>query len=368
MLRPTILAFALVSLAIATSVFAQQDAAEVEQDKDLAPIAKESPQTEPAETTEAEPDVVADTENAKAPLETGPICLLGLHTGIDDADAETAADLVCKELRKNGVSVFSVQRSAEGASAVYRIELRRLGENILIDLVYEAPVGSPHDSRSTQLKNIEEVIVAAPRLAKALVYKRPMEETAQLDTLVGEETRPYDKIFGEFFWGLGVLGVALPTAEIYSGFGFQLKVFYESSEYSIGFDLKGGGADQGDDDAGFFGMSVGARYFFSTANISPFVGGGLGFLLMNVENDSDDYDYYRSYDGMGMSAFLETGIEFLRFHSSRLDLALRIDAPFYALEDEYYEPYDYYSPGSGSERVTREKYVFPVSLGLAYCW
>ncbi len=364
MLRPMIFAFALVSVATFTTAYAQEAEPEGAQDIEPPPAEKETVQTDSAETAEAESEIVADREDTKASAETRPICLLGLHTGIDEADAETAADLVCKELRKNGVLVFGVQRSAEGASAVYRIELRRLGENILIDLVYEAPVGSPHDSRSTQLTNIEEVIVAAPRLAKALVHKQRMEETAELNSLVGEATRPYDKIFGEFFLGLGVLAVALPTAEIYSGFGAQLKVFYESAEYSIGFDLKGGGADQGEDDAAFFGAAVGARYFFSTANISPFVGGGFGFLLMQVEQDSDYYDDYRGYEGMGLSAFFETGVEFLRFHGSRLDLALRIEAPFYSLE---HEDYDYHAPGQSPERVTENKYVFPVTLGLAYC-
>ncbi|MBN1655429.1 MAG: hypothetical protein JXA30_16810 [Deltaproteobacteria bacterium] len=353
MFRSAALISFVLSLIFVSTLFAQEQETGVEEGTG-------SEQPARAES-ESNVEVAEEKRVEEAPEKKETVCLLGLHTGIDESDAQTAADLVCKELRKNGVSVLGVERSAEGASAAYRIELRKLGDNVLIDLIYESPIGSPHDSRSTQLKSIEEVIVAAPRLAKALIRKEPMETTAEISTLVGDETRPYEKIYGEFFWGLGILGVAMPTVEIYAGFGFQLKVFYESSEYSIGVDIKGGGADQGEDDAKFFGMSVGARYFFSTANISPFIGGGLGFLLMEVTRD-DGYDYYIDYEGTGLTSYLEAGVEFLRFHSSRLDLAVRFEAPFFSLEDEYY----YSGPNSVGE--TRSRYVFPITLGLAYCW
>ncbi len=302
---------------------------------------------------------------------SGTACVLGLHSGVDPSDARTAAQLVCERLREHGAPVSGLQQSAQGASSAYRVELRRLGDIILIDLVHEVPVGSPRDSRSMRLSTIEEVVVAAPRLAKALMSGEPMEATAEVDTLVGEETRTYDKVHGEFFFGLGVFGMALPTEEIFTGFGGILKGFYEGPQFGVGVDLKLGGADQRERDAMFFGMSVGGRYFFGTSNISPFVGGGLGFLILRVDRDEDSYD---EYYGNGLSGYAETGIEFLRFHSTRLDLSLRIDMPFFTLEsdDDYYSypSSSYYPPGSAP--VYRDnnssRYVFPILLALSYSW
>ena len=133
-------------------------------------------------------------------------CLIGDHPGVEDSDAETAASLICDELRDLGVPVGSPTVDTPASGDAYRVSLRRLGELIFLELSHESPVGTQINSRDTQLAGIEEVAVAAPRIARALVENLPFEETAGMDSLIGEETREIGQRDGETFWGIGIGG------------------------------------------------------------------------------------------------------------------------------------------------------------------
>jgi hypothetical protein len=338
---------------------------------DAVPVSGTAPASQPGQQ-----DAVAG--EAPEPRQAEPAsgrsaCLIGLHLGFDPADARTATDLVCRELKEQGAFLGDAQEDAGGAASAYRVMLRKLGSyTMYIDVTYEEPIGRQIKRRSLRLNSIEEVVVAAPRMARSLMHGQPLEDTAEVDSLVGQETRKYDKIYGEFLFGLGVLGAFFPTAGIYAGWGFQVQGFYEAPEFSVGIGLEIGGANQNRNDAFFFGTTVGGRYFFNTLDISPYIGGGLGFLILRVDKD-DDYD---SYYGNGLAAKAEVGVEFLRFHSSRLDLNLRLIAPMYALDadSDYYPPRVYdpetdsYVSSSSTRPENKSLYVFPIMLGLCYAW
>ena len=303
----------------------------------------------------------APAPGAAAPARGPAPCISGLSEGIPPGDAHTAAALVCEGLRNAGADVATepVDPQAASGDSAYRIDVRPLGSLVILQVSFESPIGTTVDSRSLQLNGIEEVSVAAPRIADSLVHGTPLGKTAKIDTLVGQETRVYTKQYGETLFAFGVLGYALPD-KTWGGYGVFGRLYYEAQRYAVGLDLRLGTSGNSDGDSSLVGLSVGARYFLSGDDISPFVGGGAGILWLGQkhrygdETPANSYAY-DSYDdrtqlrGSGLAAFGEVGCEFLRMHRSRLDASVRADAPFFDLE------------GRGHHR-----YTMPVSLQLSY--
>ena len=293
--------------------------------------------------------VLASSDDTVAQAESAT-CLIGNHPGVEDSDAETAASLICDELRDLGVPVGPPTTDTPDSGDAYRVSLRRLGELIFLELSHESPVGTEVDSRETQLAGIEEVAVAAPRIAQALVQDLPFEETAQMDSLIGEETREIGQRDGETFWGLGIGGMGIIGTDVIGAPGFLVKFFYETPRFVVGSDLFfAGGSPTGDDNAIFFSWSVGAGYFFNLDNIGFFAGGGLAWDTIGIYHDEGGSPGATS----GIGAYGSTGIEAMRHYGSRLIAALRVDVPFFSVED---------IAGGGST------YAIPISIQVAYAW
>ena len=291
----------------------------------------------------------------------GAACIAGLSEGIPRGDVHTGAALVCQALRDAGADVAADPidpEAAVGRSSAYRIEMRPLGAIVILQVGFESPIGTPVQSRSLQLNNIEEVPVAAPRIADSLVHGKPLGQTAKVDTLVGQETRVYAKKYGETLFAFGVLGVALPD-HTWGGYGVFGRLYYEAARYAVSVDLRLGTSGRSDGDAGLVGVSVGGRYFLNEEDISPFLGGGAGILWLSQRHEHsgttsssstyDSSDYGTQLHGSGLAAYGEAGVEFLRMHRSRLDAFLRADAPFFRME------------GDGFHR-----YTLPIALQLSY--
>ena len=120
---------------------------------------------------------------AVAQTDTPGVCLIGDHPGIPESDAQTAALLVCDELRKQGIAVTDPVYEAPASANAYRIVLRRLGEKVIVRLNHENPIGSIIIERQITLANIEEMIPAAPRLVNALVHDKPIDDTVDMETV-----------------------------------------------------------------------------------------------------------------------------------------------------------------------------------------
>ena len=150
------------------------------------------------------------------------VCLIGNNPGIDDTDSQTAAMLVCDELRKQGISVSDPVFEAPASANVYRVALRRLGEKIFVRLSHESPIGTVIAERQMTLANIEEMIPAAPRLVDALVHGKPIDATVDMETVAEQEARELRKISGESLWNVGIFGTTIPGTEIIQNPGGSL--------------------------------------------------------------------------------------------------------------------------------------------------
>jgi hypothetical protein len=297
-----------------------------------------------------------------APVRSSAACIAGASEGIPRGDVHTAAALVCQALRDTGADVSAEPVDAEAAgdrSSAYRVDVRPLGSLVFMQVIFESPIGTPVQSRSLQLNGIEEVSVAAPRIADSIVHGTPLANTAKVATLVGEETRVYAKKYGETMFAFGILGYALPN-ETWAGYGVFGRLYYEAERYAVGLDLRLATSGASDGDSSLIGVSVGGRYFLNEDDISPFAGGGAGILWIGqkrtyASTPMPSSAYYpdeggrTQLRGSGLVAFGEVGVEFLRMHKTRLDAFLRADAPFFDLE------------GGGHHR-----YTVPISIQVSY--
>ena len=265
-------------------------------------------------------------------------CLIGDHPGILESDAQTAAMLVCDELRQQGISVGKPVYETPAKANVYRLVLRRLGEKIFVRLSQESPIGTVIAERHMTLANIEEMIPAAPRLVNALIHRKPINCTVDIESVTEHEARELRKISGESLWNMGIFGISMPGTDIAAkpalGFGWS----YETPSYAAATEFRFRIQEEGDrfeadgDRFSFFSWSIGGSYFLNKRNFSPYVGGGLALVGVEIESttrvkkqkewfgSAERYrelwgeewewvDEYGSEGANGMGAYVAIGIE-----------------------------------------------------------
>lgn len=276
------------------------------------------------------------------------VCLIGSHANITEADAETSAAIVCDELRKRGVIGLSEPRGdATAAAEVYRVTLRPLGEQVYLSLAQEMN-GAIVSQGQLMLRRIEEVPVAAPRLAEAVLSGKNVAQTATVSSLVGQESRQ-----GKFFFNFGIVGMALPRTDVIGAAGLSFGGAFETEDFAVLSDLHFTVGQPSDDEALFTSFGVGGRYYLGGGNWSPFFTGGFAFNALSVGVKRKKDFGWGSEEGLdnhsqsGLGAWAGLGIQALRHYESRLTVDLRAGLPFFEVGDKYY---------------------VPITLGVTYAW
>lgn len=278
-------------------------------------------------------------------------CLAGQVPSIEAADAETAVELVCNELA-----------AASGRIGRYRVSLRPLGRSLILDVKRLDAAGRV----ITTLDDIEEVSIAAPRAALAVVRNEPMSRSQQVDTLLETETRQGPLKEGKVSFGLGALGLVAPGQGVATGGGLSLSMSYSAPSFSVPVQFRVAGGGRGDRSGGanLVGFDVGMRWMASRRDISPFVGGGVGWLHWSVD-DHPAEDYWTptaSYSGA--APFVEVGVEILRLHRARVSASLRTDFP---LQDLVRPEGTRWDPATDRPTIipARSFYSVPVTFGVS---
>ena len=275
------------------------------------------------------------------------VLLIGDHTGIEEVELNSVAQLIAVELRKLNISVNDPVYEAPATGSVYRLSFNLLGEKILVRLSYEVPLGNIIDERQIWISNIEEMIEAAPRLVDALINKKPISSTADIESVVQGDSPVTRKISGESFWSIGLFGTFLPGTNLIGELGLEAGLSYERPTYGIETEFRfTGGEESGGDIFYFASWSIGGRYFFNKQNVSPYVGGGLALAITDYQTKitrreqdwfSGDWGYYDDYNSesdTGMGVYVIGGIEMLRLYRNRLNLEVRIDRTFFQLPNQ----------------------------------
>jgi Outer membrane protein beta-barrel domain len=323
----------------------------------LAPSLANAQEPEEAET-KADAPAAAPTVTPAA-VDTRPACTLGEHDGIDEASASTATQIVCDAIRQAGPS----------AGDHFRVSIGTLGRIVVLTINKEgATAGSTVDSRQLRLQNVEEIPVAAPRIAEALVRGMPVEETQKVDNLVGEETRVPRTKGGHTKFAMGLMGITPPLDHgLTPSPGVILDLHYEAANgrLELGGDMRFGGGSNNDNTTtavdGFFELSMGGRYYTSDTDFSPYIGGGFAWSYFHLTLPDTGF----SSDDSGLGAYIGTGFEVLRTHSTHLAFGARLDLPFYAFRGSTSEVSSYCAAGCTSAGGTATSFYYaPVSLEM----
>jgi hypothetical protein len=287
-------------------------------------------------------------------------CALRETRGVAQPDAETAAELLCGELRK-----------ASAGQGSYAVALRTLGELVIVTVERDSPAASV----TVQVRGLEEILTAAPRVADALVHGLGFATTQRVDNLLAEETRQARVKKGSVKFSLGVADVESPGFGARAS-GFSLGLMYSTPRFALPAELRFSWGDDAYPEGkslDVFSVSVGGRAFLSNKNASPFVGAGLGLLDMSAYESSSGEIYSFGADHNGVAPYVEAGVEMLRLHRGRIALHVRADLPLSALESPEIPPYSYPDwdggygrPGYSSPgRPAESRYIVPVSIGVS---
>jgi len=305
-----------------------------------------------------EPEAPAPEAQPSQVTVTIPPCRLAEHDGFEEADARTAAQLVC----------LAIGRAGASPTERYRVSLGKLGNTIILSVVREgATIGSTVDSREMRLQGIEEVEIAAPRIADSIVKGTPLADTQKVDNLVGGETRQPKSAPGKVHFALGLVGLMPPLDQgAAPAPGIDLDLHYETAsgrlELGGSFRAGGGAASNTAPSMDFAIFSLGGRYYLNDTDFSPYVGGGLSWGYLNLKIDQQS----ESGDNSGLGAYVDAGFEIMRTHHTHLALGVRLDLPFYALNmNPNYSSYNY-DPVTGTTNTTAPTsptyYYAPLSL------
>lgn len=290
------------------------------------------------------------------------VLLIGDYSGISETDAQSAATLIAAEFRKHGISVGEPVYETPTTGSIYRVAFRSLGEKILVHLSQENPPGTIIDERQLWISHIEEMIETAPRLVDALVNNKPIDSTIDMESVTEHEAEKLNKISGESLWNLGIIGIAIPGTDHFAEPGYEFGWSYETPKYAVGTEARGSFGEE----FSFGSWSIGGRYFINKKNISPYVGGGFsifGGSYTTIEEKREDrwysddpyyYEYHDTVSENGIGAYVVGGISMLRLTKSRLKIELRVDRPYFKIEDQDMMPItigiffsQHYLPGRG---------------------
>jgi hypothetical protein len=282
--------------------------------------------------------LVARRADAEAP--PGARCTTGPHSGtLDDGEAETATQITCEELAR------------VGARGDYEVTVSKLGSATFLGVR-----DASGQARRLQIAGLEEVPVAAPRLAQALAQGSSVKSTVDVENVVEDDQRVPKKIKGEALAGIGLGGMHVFGTEQLAMPVFNLRGAYETVDFAVVADLRAGKSSASESSGGqevtALAVGGGARYFFTHTDVSPFAGGGLSYSAL---------DYSRDWSGTrdGIGAYAEAGLEALRTHKGHLAFDMRLDVPFYNVRLSRY---------ATAKPETRTVYAMPISLALAYSY
>jgi hypothetical protein len=141
-----------------------------------------------------------------------------------------------------------------------------------------------------------------------------------LSTVTPEESIPYLKRPGESHFLLG-LPFGLVNGSISGGFGLSLAYSYETEKYRI--NVTGLGAWGNSASAMLLG--IGADYLFLPGSWSPYLGGGVGYML--VANNVNEHS------GLGFTA--DIGAEMFRLNRVRMLAGLEALMPVWNVGGSY---------------------------------
>lgn len=303
---------------------------------------------------EPAPGQAAASAPSTTPIPITATCSLGDRNGVDEAEAKTAADIVCHELAKN-----------HATNTNHEVRFGKLGGRTLVTLA--ARTGNEYNEVRTFVNGLDEMELAGPRLVQSLLEGKTMEQTRTVDNVMTNEQRAPKQAGGSPMAMLGMYGGTSVGTGSSAAAGFDVGIGYRAGHFGLGADGRAGGIGSGETKLVNASLDVGGRLYLTDGDISPFVGAGFEVSYFARLSDGSS-DSLGKLSGSGAGAFGTVGLEALRAHHIGLVISARIDAPFYNLKGDREGALipatsQYTYPTRGPSQPV-EAYVMPVSLNV----
>jgi hypothetical protein len=272
-------------------------------------------------------------------------CTLAAHPGIDDVDAQTSVDIICSELEKRGVP------------AGREIRLGKLGGRVLVAV----------DDKRLLVNSVEEVPVAAPRLAEAVATGASTDETRKVDNVVGPETRAPKIVPGSVGLKGGIIGAMPATRDSGIAPGVAVGILARSGRFGLDGHLRAGGGGGAETQMTHVVLGSGALYYFTDGDFAPYLGGGVGLMHYKLERSRID-----SVENTGFGFYAEGGVEALRTHHVAFTVGIRADVPTFNLKSDYVSgPSSYYDARGTYQTMDTQpaphpRHIVPLSLMVGF--
>jgi hypothetical protein len=211
-----------------------------------------------------------------------------------------------------------------GVEETYVLRLSRLGEKIVVTATLYDDGFEAVRSREMTALSVEELETTVPRLVLAVARDTSTSDTAEVDTVTKREGEPWNKKFGEFLFGMGILlgGGFHPGAALQ--YGLDLKIAYEMKFFRVNVEIAGAVGMPAFDDALARG-GVGVSYLMLARDWSPYVGASVSYLFSGVAGEF----------GAGVGFTPHIGVEGFRLHKVRFLVELGTTLPVYEVGGFY---------------------------------
>jgi len=308
-----------------------------------------------------------------APALAGENALLVLREGVSVEPDQRAgmAAMFRVEFEKYGVDVLQVVESADVKAAaaaapagarIFVLDAIRLGSKFLMKLGEFDAAGRQVFGEQISASGMEELDLVTPRVVKAVLLRKNLEETQTVENLTRQEGRQWNKKWGEFYWGFGIPFAMTFNPVSNLSYGLNFKALYEMErlriDYYLGFAVEGHGGT----DLNLFDTDLTANYLFTTGNFSPYLGGGVGFSVMTI--NSNDFQA----EDNGAHFAVNAGVELFRLYGTRLLLGLRTVLPLYQMDDDPDWVYDYQTGASHQEASGSSRWMPVFMTEVSFVW
>lgn len=198
-------------------------------------------------------------------------------------------------------------------------------ENRIVFLMTDRRIPDLQAARAERITatSWDEADVLVPRLAEAVLGRQPVQATATLDRVAETETAAWQTRPGQFLWGLGIpFGVAIRRDGQIS-YGAAVRLAFEMAQARVDLNLTSQ-FNAGPERLRYGNFALEAFWLALQKDVSPYLGGGLGYAVMEIGDDIKDLNG-------GLVFNVRGGVEFFRLQRWRLLLDVGVALPVFRL-------------------------------------
>ncbi|MBU1706731.1 porin family protein [bacterium] len=279
----------------------------------------------------------------------GPYAVLPITpVGVDSVTARVATGLLLSEMRNQGLSVMDKRELGATESplqAANRLQdsgaefavygtLSKLGAKLLVEVnVVKIATAEVTFTDRLPSETTEDLDVIIRRLAKGIATGQKSGATATVENITDAETRTPRRRASFSSWGMQA-GYLWPTGDSWGGVSKMVAIDivyrYETNKWELEVIPLSGFRGGGDDDKSAFDWVIfdfSFHYFLTPTDVSPYLGGGLGFHSVHAEETipGDWGSETVSDDATGFAFNVGGGVMFFRTYDFRLTADLRYE-------------------------------------------